>query len=251
MKLPVTLLIGFGSLLAGVACEKTREPPPMERAAPPPADASPAAQDTARPARLPDWALDPDDPAKDYVGRYLRATTRYHADTACVVLGKSSFKNGDYLVEVRNPADGSCGNPGDLRDTFIANVATDRMRIDDPAHHAPLKAWPDGSMPDAAPADVLSISDLKKWKTPVHDTIKEQQLYPLRIQLYGRGTYPVVTLAGWHALFDPKGDVSAIKPAARAFCTANNGSPMGFFAEMNRKLLLRIDCPDNPHWEDL
>jgi hypothetical protein len=250
MKLSVSLLLG-SVLAAGTGCSKASEPAPSERAGTGPAEAG--ASDTGRPVagREPEWTFNPDDPAKDYVGRYIKATVRYGPETACILLSPSTFKNGDSVVEVRNPADGSCGKPAELRDRFIANVSTDRLRIDDPEHHAALKAWPDGSTPGTAAAPVAAVPDLHKWKTPLHDAVKAQQLYPLRVQLYGRGTYPVVTLAGWHALFDPKGDLAALKGPAQELCTATNGLPVGFFAEPNRTMLLRVDCPDNPHWEKL
>jgi hypothetical protein len=249
MKLPVTLLLG--SLVAATACSKASEPSPAERAGTGQAEAG--SLDTGRPiaTREPEWTFNPDDPAKDYVGRYIKATVRYGEENSCILLSPSTFKNGDSIVEVRNPADGSCGKPAELRDRFIANVSTDRLRIDDPDHHPALKAWPDGSMPDAAAGLVVTVPDLHKWRTPLHEEIKKQQLYPLRVQLYGRGTYPVVTLAGWHALFDPKGDLAALKAPAQELCAATNGLPMGFFAEPNRTMLLRVDCPDNPHWEKL
>ena len=240
----------FGLLLAATACGKKSEPTPTEPASATPANAS-AEGGSRQSTRTPDWTFDADDPARDYVGRYLRATLRYGTETACVVLGRSSFKNGESMVEVRNPADGSCGKAAELRDTFIANVSGDRLRIDDADHHGPLKAWPDGSMPDAPPAPIASIGDLFHWKAPLHDSIKKAHLYPLRVQLYGRGTYPVITLAGWHELFDPKGDIAALKAPAEDLCAATQGAPMAFFAELDRSTLLRIDCPDNPHWEKL
>jgi hypothetical protein len=247
MKLAASLLTGL--LLAATACGKKSEPAPNETASGP--SKTTAEGGVRRSSRTPDWTLDAADPARDYVGRYLRATLRYGTDTACVVLGRSAFRNGESLVEVRSPADGSCGKAGDLRDTFIANVSADRLRLDDPEHRPALKPWPDGSMPDAPPAPVASVADLFHWKAPLHDAIKNQQLYPLRVQLYGRGTYPIITLAGWHALFDPKGDLAALKAPAHELCTATRGAPMGFFAELDRSTLLRIDCPDNPHWEQL
>jgi len=259
MKLSATLFVG--SFFAAAACGKKSEPPPEERSTPTPNITPTADAGTARPsagartppppARNPDWTFDPADPAKDYVGRYLRATMRYGAETSCVLLGKSSFRGSESLVEVRNPGDGSCGKPAELRDTFLANVSIDRLRLDDSEHHPPLKVWPDGSMPDVAPGPIAEVTDLHQWKTPLHEAIKQQQLYPLRIQLYGRGTYPVITLAGWHALFDPRGDLAALKPAAASLCTANKGAPIGIFAGFDRALLLRVDCPDNPHWEKL
>lgn len=250
MRRPVSLLFGLVTLV--VACDKKSEPPPVEHAAPS-SDAAGQASDPRRapPARLPEWTFDTDDPARDYVGRYLRATMRYGTETACVVLSRSTFRNGENVVDVRNPADGTCGKPTELRDTFLANVSGDRLRIEDEARRPPLRPWPDGSLPGDGPGLLATVQDLRKWQTPVREIIKKEQLYPTRVQLYGRGTYPVVTLAGWHAKFDPKGDIAALKPVAQELCTANAGSPMAFMTGLGNTLLLRIDCPENPHWEDL
>jgi hypothetical protein len=251
MKRLSTLLVG--SLFVVTACnDKKSEPAATAHADPAASPATRSSAEGGRAAELtPDWTFDPEDPARDYVGRYLKATLRYGAETACVVLGKSSFRNGESVVEVRNPGDASCGKPAELRDRFFASVSTDRMRLDDADHHPALRPWPDGSLPDQPPGLVTIIQPLKGWKTAVHDVIKKQQLYALRVQLYGRGTYPVVLIAGWHALFDPKGDLAALKPAAEELCTANNGSPMGFIAELDHTQMLRVDCPDKPHWQSL
>jgi hypothetical protein len=61
----------------------------------------------------------------------------------------------------------------------------------------------------------------------------------------------VISLAGWHALFDPKGEVNALRDPAKDLCSANNGAPLAVIGGMDRSLVLRIDCPDRPHWEHL
>jgi hypothetical protein len=255
------LLAGGGALIliAGACNNKAKELDSNDRertaAAGKPAPPLPGADGGGRGEthRRVDWTFDAEDPGRDYVGRYLRATLRYGRDTACVLLGKSNFRNGEAVIEVRNPADSTCGPPGALRDTFVADVAIDRIKLDDPSHQAPLRAWPDGSAPDGPPSEVADVQNLVKWRSPLHDAIKKQQLWPLRIQLYGRGTYPVVSIAGWHGTFDPKGDVEALKGAARDLCVATDQSPLGFVTGQGGAVeqMLRIDCPANPHWERL
>jgi len=251
----LVFLLPIAVVFAELGCHRTTEPAEGDDSA---ADASSKARATSSTAevdagpkhREPDWVLDPADPARDYVGRYLRSTLRYGADTSCVILG-SSFRNGESVVEVRNPADATCGAPGALRDTFLVNVAEDRMSLDDPGHHPALRPWPDGSSPDGPPGPVTDNQNLTRWKAPLHDVIEKLKLFPLRIQLYGRGTYPVISLAGWHDVFDPKGDISLLREPAKQLCEVNSGAPMAFIGGMDRTLVLRIDCPANPRWESL
>jgi hypothetical protein len=255
----LSLLASGGALicLAGACNNKAKEIDSTDRertaAAGKPAPPLPGADGGGEAHRRVDWTFDAEDPARDYVGRYLRASLRYGRDTACVLLGKSTFRNGEAVVEVRNPADNTCGAPGALRDTFVADVATDRIKLDDRSHQAPLRPWPDGSAPDGPANEVADVQNLVKWRSPLHDAIKKQQLWPLRIQLFGRGTYPVVSIAGWHGTFDPKGDVEALKSAAHDLCAANDQSPLGFVSGQGGTVeqMLRIDCPANPHWERL
>jgi hypothetical protein len=249
-------VVGCVLFWVAVGCSKAQEPAPVEHAKenPPSSTGKSDGGGALAAHRGIDWSMNPDDPGRDYVGRYLRATMRYGKDTACIVLGPSNYKNGDAWVEVRNPADNTCGPPGALRDVFLVDVATNRLRLGETGGKAPpLRPWPDGSSPDAPPSEVSDVQNLTKWKSPLHDAIKKQQLWPLRVQLYGRGTYPVITVAGWHALFDPKGDVNALKGAARDLCAANDGAPLGFIdgAGGTVDTILRIDCPDHPHWEHL
>ena len=93
--------------------------------------------------------LDAEDPARDYVKRYVSATKRYDEKTDCVLIGKSTEKDGKRVVEVKETP--KCGKANAVRDVFYVDVAGDRLSLDDPKTRAPLKPWPDGSAPDAAP----------------------------------------------------------------------------------------------------
>ena len=248
------LLASFTLAFLG-GCQKTKELDSNEQdKAAPKVTSTDAGADAGKGAhRNVDWTFDAEDPARDYVGRYLRATLRYGKDTSCILLGRSTFRNNDAVVEVRNPANHTCGPPAALRDRFLADVALDRIKLEDPSHQAPLRPWPDGSSPDGPPNEVVDVQNLVSWRSPLREGIKKQKLWPLRIQLHGRGTYPVVSIAGWHDLFDPKRDVTALKDAARSLCEANDQSPLAFIGAEGGAvdLILRIDCPDNPHWEHL
>jgi len=200
--------------------------------------------------RDPTWNLDPTDPARDYVARYVRATKRY-GDVACVSIGKSTFANDRSTVEARNDTSGACGKAGDLRDRFLVNVATDRMSIDGALHQPALSKWPDGSDPDGPPGKVADVQDLLKWKTPLHDAFHTLLLAPLRMQLYGRGTYPIFSIAGWHGPVMRNMTPAQLEAPARALCDANEGAPLGIFAGFDRSTLLRIDCPASAHFETL
>jgi hypothetical protein len=202
-------------------------------------------------SRDPDWGLDPNDPARDYVGRYLRATRRYGAQTPCVVVRPSTFADGKSTVETRNDASGTCGAPDELRDRFFVKVATDRMSLDASLHQPPLQKWPDGSDPEGPAAKVSDGQDLRAWKASLGTTIRALQLVPLRIQLYGRGTFPVVSLAGWHGPVMRDMTPAQLATPAKALCLANDGEPMGFFAGLDRSTLLRITCPGSATFEKL
>jgi hypothetical protein len=86
------------------------------------------------PSRDPDPDFDPDDPARDYVTRYVKGTNRYGDKTACVVVGKSSDAGAPKrLVEVRdNKDDPKCGGSDTLRDAFVVDVGADHMSKKDP-----------------------------------------------------------------------------------------------------------------------
>ncbi len=201
--------------------------------------------------RDPDWGLDPADPATDYVTRYLRATKRYGDKTACVAVKPSSFSDGRSVVETRNDASGSCGKPDDLRDRFFVKVATDRMSIDESLRQPALQKWPDGSDPDGPPGKVSDGQDLRAWKASLGTTIRALKLVPLRVQLYGRGTYPIVTLAGWHGVVMQGMTPAQLEAPAKELCQANDGEPLAFFAGLERSTLLRITCPGTAKFETL
>jgi hypothetical protein len=254
----VSIAMAVAASLA-IACGKKAEPVSDVTAS---AASAPSASGSAKPASAgsaslggnvpfhePEWVLDPQDPARDYVSRYITGTNRYGAQTGCVEVQKAVFKGESSAVAVKNDPSGSCGPAGAVRDTFLVNVSGNRMTLDDPTHHDPLQKWPDGSDPDGPPGPVVSVEDLRSSKVPLKQTMKELQLVPLRIQLYGRGTYPVVTLAGWHDPVFLNAQADALRPVVTRLCDATSGRPLGVFAGLDRVNLLRIDCPDKPRWD--
>ncbi len=220
--------------------------PPSSRPTPPAGDAGPA---IPIPQREPTPDLDPADPAADYVNRYIRAVNRYGDKTACVAVGKSTTSGGDSTVVVSNPESGSCGPAKEVRDTFVVNVAADRLHLADPSKATPLQKWPDSSDPEGPAAPVREVPDLLHWKSPVRDALKALQLVPIRVQWYGRGTYGIVTLAGWHGDVVPTASDDTRKGIAQKLCAASGGQSMGIFGGLDRTLMLRITCPDKTRWE--
>jgi hypothetical protein len=202
-------------------------------------------------SREPDWGLDPLDPARDYVGRYLRATKRYGDQTVCVVVGDSKFTSGRSIVESRNDPSGKCGAAGEVRDRFFVSVTTDHLSLDETLHQPKLQTWPDGSDPEGPPKGVVDIQDLRAWKTGLRDAFHRLQLAPLRVQLYGRGTYPVVSIAGWHAGVQQTMSPGQLEAPAKELCAANDGEPLAVFAALDRTTLLRITCPGSARFEAL
>jgi len=257
---PLSIGAVLAAALAVPACDRREEPAP----APAPTTASspsarpykggpPPADSTSLPAasREPDWGLDLADPAKDYVQRYLRATKRYGAQSKCVVVGASKFTGERSVVETHNDAGGACGKAGELRDRFFVTVATDRMSLDESLHPAKLQSWPDGSDPAAAPAKVADVQDLRAWKIGLGDTLRKLLLVPLRVQLYGRGTFPVVSIAGWHGPVLRTMSPAELADPAKKLCDANEGEPLGIIAGVDRATLLRITCPAGAKFETL
>lgn len=216
-----------------------------------PASAVAAQQSLPKATRDPDWGLDATDPAKDMVTRYLRATKRYGAQTSCVLVKPSTFADGRSVVETVSDASGTCGKPNELRDRFFVNIATDRMSTDESLHQPVLQKWPDGSDPDGPAGKVADGQDLRAWKAALGATIRSLQLVPLRVQLYGRGTYPVVTLAGWHGPVQQGMTPDQLAGPAKALCEANDQQPLAFFAGLERVTLLRITCPGGAKFENL
>jgi hypothetical protein len=98
---------------------------------------------------------------------------------------------------------------------------------------------------------VRELSGTKDWKVPIKDVLQRAQLVPIRVQGYGRGTYPVVTLAGWHAAIVPNASPEELRPFAQELCTASGGAPMGLFGGLDRTLMLRVRCPPATRWDKL
>ncbi len=227
------------AMLSGHPPPRRHDPPPI------PADAAIPPQ----PKGLPSWVLDPNDPARDYVDRYVRSTYRYGPQTSCVVIGKSQFA-GKTTVDVSNDASGTCGDANVVRETFEVNVAADRLSLIDAAKHDALKKWPDGSDPEG-PAGMAIEKDAHVWKAPLHEALTKLELVPVRLQWYGRGTYPIVTIAGWHGLLMRDATPDTLHDIAQKVCPANDNRPFAIFAGVDRATILRFDCPDRVRWEVL
>jgi hypothetical protein len=205
-----------------------------------------------QPGRDPDWDLDTADTARDYVRRYVLGTRRYGGSLDCVDIGPSTPSGDRRKVEVKTSA--SCpdaGPAGDVRDVFVVDVAGDRLTVDDKAKRNPLARWPDGSDPEGPPGSVQNTSDLRKWRGPLKDAVfGKQQLVVIRVQMYGRGTYPVITVAGWHGAVMPTATAEDLRSFADDMCHANEG-PLGIFAGLDRSRILLIRCPGGAHWDKL
>jgi hypothetical protein len=207
-----------------------------------------ASSDVAPVGRAPDWDLDRQDPAQDYVERYIQSTSRYGDETACVH-AQASTKVGDRtLVEARDTAGTGCKGSNAVRDTFAVDVPKDRLALADPKAGKALGPWPDGSDPGGAPATSPQEANLST--SPLRDKLKAMQLVPLRMQRYGRGSYDVVTIAGWHADVFPEAGAADTDDVARRICAVSK-RPMGLFAGMDRKTILRVKCPGQGRFETL
>jgi hypothetical protein len=220
----------------------------IPKSTPPPVDPS---ELPPKPGREPDWDLDTADPAQDYVRRYALGTKRYGSPIQCVDIGPS-FRAADRVtVEVRNAA--GCPGAGTVRDVFVVDVAGDRLTVDDKSKRDPLARWPDGSDPEGPAAKaVLNTSDLRKWNGALKDTVfGKMQLVVVRVQMYGRGSYPVITLAGWHGAVNMSATPEDLAPFDADLCKANDGAPLGIIAGIDRANILRIRCPGPPRWERL
>jgi hypothetical protein len=214
--------------------------------APPPAD---SASVLPKPGREPDWDLDTADAARDYVRRYALGTKRYGGALDCVEIRPSTRTGDKRTVEAVTAA--SCPGAGKVRDVFLVDVAGDRLTVDDKDKRDPLARWPDGSDPEGPPGPVQNTSDMRKWNGPLRDAVYKLQLVVIRVQLYGRGTYPVVTLAGWHGAVAPKATAEELAPLDEQLCRANDGAPLGILAGLDRTRILRVRCPGPVHWDTL
>jgi hypothetical protein len=219
----------------------------IPRSSPPPVDSSLL---PPKPGREPDWDLDASDAARDYVRRYALATKRYGASPECADIRPSTRTGDRVTVEVRTAA--ACPGAGTVRDVFVVDVAGDRLSVDDKATRDPLARWPDGSDPEAPPRDVLNTSDMRKWNGALKDAVFGKfQLVVIRVQMYGRGSYPVVTIAGWHGAVNMSATPDDLRSLDDDLCRANEGAPLGIIAGIDRANILRIRCPGPARWDRL
>jgi hypothetical protein len=199
-----------------------------------------------------DWALDPADPAADYVERYIQSTRRYGAERACVHAQPSRVEGARTVVETRDSSEHGCSGTGAVRDTFAVDVDHDRLELADPTRGDRLADWPDGSSPEGmATPSPKEGPRIDQWGSPLVKALKGLELVPLRIQFYGRGSYPLISLAGWHGAMNPAGDLAALESYTKTICEASAGFPIGIITTMDRSTVLRVRCPSGTHWEHL
>jgi hypothetical protein len=202
------------------------------------------------PKRPPDWDLSSDDPALDYARRYAFFTKRYGDNLDCVVLGPSQAAGSQRSVEVKTAP--SCPGAGTQRDVFLVDVGGDRLAVDDRSKRDPLARWPDGSAPDGPPAEAIrEIQEMRKWNSPVLQVMTRWQLVPVRVQAYGRGTYAVVSLAGWHDKIQLDAPSDVLKAFATDLCQATGGMPMGVLSAQDRTKIMKVRCPAATVWDTL
>ena len=203
-------------------------------------------------SREPDWDLDAADPARDYVNRYILTTKRYGAETACVHAQASRRVAGRTLVETRDSDENGCKGTNAVRDTFAVDTANNRMDLADPAVGKPLADWPDGSGPTTLPGPEPKEGPLmNEWNTELRQELKGLQLVPLRVQFYGRGSYPLVSVAGWHATVTPTSTPAQLDDVAKRVCASSAQLPVGILASGDRSRVLRVQCPAQWRWQTL
>jgi hypothetical protein len=218
----------------------------IPKSSPPPVDSSLI---PPKPGREPDWDLD-DDAPRDYVRRYALATKRYGASLECVDIHPSTRAADRVTVEVMTAA--ACPGAGTVRDVFVVDVAGDHLAVDDKAKRDPLARWPDGSDPEGPAKEVLNTSDMRKWSGALKDAVfGKMQLVVIRVQMYGRGSYPVITLAGWHGAVNRSATPDDLRSLDDDLCRANGGAPLGIIAGIDRANILRIRCPGPARWDRL
>jgi hypothetical protein len=230
------------TLAKAMGLETSEKPPPP----PPPTDA-----DFVKPeSRAIDWDLDPTDPAADYVERYIQSTRRYGEERPCVHAAPSRQEGARTLVDTRDSAENGCKGTDAVRDTFAVDVAHDRLELADPSRGAPLADWPDGSSTTsmAAPAP-REGPPIDKWTSAIPKALKSLELAPLRVQFYGRGTYPVISVAGWYGGTTPTSPPALLAEDAKRICGASLGFPVGILSQKDRATVLRIKCPNSTRWD--
>ncbi len=209
----------------------------------------------ASPKGVPTWDLDRKEPARDYVERYVRATKRYGDRAACVTIRAAGSREGKALVEVRDresPPPGCPAAGGAPRDVFLVDVDGDRLELAKPGGGggAALAKWPDGTEP-GGPAGAAIEGDAPPAKLGA--ALIAAKLTPVRTQLYGRGSYVVITLAGWREPIARNTPPESLGGLVEAMCAASDGLPFGLFAGIERATILRIRCGDSAgaRWEQL
>ncbi len=195
----------------------------------------------------PDWDLSADDPGRDYARRYVFYTHRY-PDLECAAFNPSVPLPDVKQVTVTTAP--GCPGAGTVRDVFLVDVAGDRLTVDDKNKRSPLARWPDGSDPEGpAGAQIRETQNMKGW--PVQDALLKLSLVPIRTQSYGRGTYPLVSLAAWRDPYSLNASPDALRPLSDALCAANGNMPMALVAGFDRAHVLRIRCPSATKWDTL
>ena len=202
------------------------------------------------PSRELDWDLAKDDAARDYVDRYIHATVRYGDKTACTKALPSTSSSGARVVEVKDAAGPGCPAPGDaVRDRFRVSVSEDRLHLEGKGE--PLKKWPDGSDPEGPPKTASDEADVNGLNGKVKAALQAMKLTPIRAQWYGRGSYLLITLAGWRAPVLRGAPSDALQPVAEKICAASGGQPMAIVAGIDRAMVLRLTCPAAARWDEL
>src|SRR5262249_11099583 len=160
---------------------------------------------------------------------YVRATNRYGAKTACARASASRSDGGRALVDVAGGKDAPCSLGGAVLDTFAVRASADRPELAGPKRGAALAEWPARSAPGGPPGGkVPAEDDLHKWTSPLHELLSGMHFTAIRVQYYGRGSYPVVTLAGWRDPIRP-GGADDLHDLAQKICGATKGAPVGLF----------------------
>jgi hypothetical protein len=219
---------------------------------PPPPDPPTDADFVKLGAREPGWDLDPTDPASDYAERFIQSTERYKKERTCVHAQPSRIENGRTLVDTRDSSENGCKGTNAVRDTFAVDLAHDRIELADPARGDPLTEWPDGSRPTGmATPSPKEGPPIKEWKSALPKAFESLALVPLRVQFYGRGSYPLISIAGWHGTVTPSSSPEQLSAAAAKLCHASAGFPLGVIETMDRSNVLRIKCPASARWEHL
>ncbi len=197
------------------------------------------------------WDLDPADPARDYVRRYVLATVRYKTLFECMQIGKGVADGDKVRVEVREAPSPTCKVGTAVRDVFVVDLARDRLTVDDPVKRAPLAVWPDMSKPDEPAAPVWEVNAVREWASPLAKTFPEAGLAPVHIQGYGRGTYLVVTLAGLRGTpLDRAGPEMKAKAALKKICDTNQNASFAIGEVLDPRMWLRVRCePVSYKWE--